>query len=488
MTKFSSFKEQQLIFENFRNFTEDKELKPSDFVNFLLKEAVISSPEKLYIPSHSSEESGFCQFNKDINEYAASSPDALALVLIFVVASQQVAWPSLMAGFDELATFLETPASARQTFISKEGPFEKTWDGLSTGSRETTIIPSKAAPIVIGKTLSIHNIWTNRDQIFAIINPLLQDYNNSSGSRREDAAFDIYKALLGVERLGIPKAAFAMQLIIGRYGCIDSINTQLYSNIIPPGLLDKEGRIMSGDKGNKIFPGFSNLTPKLEKIAASYRDFLHAIEKETKDDVSKQLWNVWCDIVAHKIQMAGEVKGDSEFEVESPVGSGKVKYDYPGKYAKGSDTEKYQQTFKKNVTGQDVSRQHVIIPGFEGGARKLYKENLAEELQNATLDDGTPVCPACLLEVIELADGLIFEAKYHGKTVPLNKPMKGDVKKSKVYVKDPKTGNIKKVNFGDPNMKIKKNIPARRKSFRARHHCDNPGPKTKARYWSCRAW
>jgi hypothetical protein len=81
------------------------------------------------------------------------------------------------------------------------------------------------------------------------------------------------------------------------------------------------------------------------------------------------------------------------------------------------------------------------------------------------------------------------EAKYHGRTVPLNSPMRGDVKKFKVYVKDPKTGNIKKVNFGDPNMRIKKYIPARRKSFRARHHCDtNPGPKTKARYWSCRKW
>jgi len=81
------------------------------------------------------------------------------------------------------------------------------------------------------------------------------------------------------------------------------------------------------------------------------------------------------------------------------------------------------------------------------------------------------------------------EAKYHGRTVQLNKPMQGDVKKFKVYVKDPKTGNIKKVNFGDPNMRIKKSNPARRKSFRARHHCDtNPGPKTKARYWSCRKW
>ena len=80
------------------------------------------------------------------------------------------------------------------------------------------------------------------------------------------------------------------------------------------------------------------------------------------------------------------------------------------------------------------------------------------------------------------------EAEYQGRKVQLNKPMKGDVKKFKVYVKDPKTGNIKKVNFGDPDMKIKKHIPARRKSFRARHNCDNPGPKTKARYWSCRKW
>lgn len=85
-------------------------------------------------------------------------------------------------------------------------------------------------------------------------------------------------------------------------------------------------------------------------------------------------------------------------------------------------------------------------------------------------------------------DEQLDEAKYQGRTVPLGKPMQGDVKKFKVYVKDPKTGNIKKVNFGDPNMRIKKSNPARRKSFRARHNCANPGPRTKARYWSCRKW
>lgn len=108
--------------------------------------------------------------------------------------------------------------------------------------------------------------------------------------------------------------------------------------------------------------------------------------------------------------------------------------------------------------------------------------------EGAHLDDGTLVCEACLEELLESQRTIIEEAKYQGRTVTLNKPMKGDVKKSKVYVKDPTTGNVKKVNFGDKNMKIKKNIPARRKSFRARHNCENPGPKTKAKYWSCRAW
>ena len=113
---------------------------------------------------------------------------------------------------------------------------------------------------------------------------------------------------------------------------------------------------------------------------------------------------------------------------------------------------------------------------------------IEHQLQNATLDDGTPVCPACLMEILELTSGILFEAKYQGRTVTLNKPMKGDVKKSKVYVKDPKTGNIKKVNFGDKNMTIKKNIPARRKSFRARHKCSQKKDKTSAGYWSCKAW
>ena len=84
-------------------------------------------------------------------------------------------------------------------------------------------------------------------------------------------------------------------------------------------------------------------------------------------------------------------------------------------------------------------------------------------------------------------DETIDEAEYQGRKVKLGKPMKGDVKKFKVYVKNPK-GNVVKVNFGQKGVKIKKDNPNRRRSFRARHNCDNPGPRHKARYWSCRKW
>jgi len=87
----------------------------------------------------------------------------------------------------------------------------------------------------------------------------------------------------------------------------------------------------------------------------------------------------------------------------------------------------------------------------------------------------------------EISEEAWASEKNKGKT--LNKPFRtsGGPKKFSVYVKNEK-GNIVKVNFGDPNMEIKRDDPARRKSFRARHNCDNPGPKTKAKYWSCKMW
>ena len=102
--------------------------------------------------------------------------------------------------------------------------------------------------------------------------------------------------------------------------------------------------------------------------------------------------------------------------------------------------------------------------------------------------------------LMETVDEHITEAKFKGKTVTLNKPLRGDSKKFKVYVNSGKKNadgsiKVKKVNFGHggtsakrPTMSIRKSNPKRRKAFRARFNCDKPGPKTMARYWSCKKW
>jgi hypothetical protein len=135
-----------------------------------------------------------------------------------------------------------------------------------------------------------------------------------------------------------------------------------------------------------------------------------------------------------------------------------------------------------------INKQELQIIIKESLQEHLILENELGE-DTSVLEDGTPVCEACLYETVTCGcPDVLEEADYQGRKVPLGKPMRGDVKKFKVFVRDPKTGNVKKVNFGDKKMRIKKSNPKRRKSFRARHNCDSPGPRTKARYWSCRAW
>lgn len=110
---------------------------------------------------------------------------------------------------------------------------------------------------------------------------------------------------------------------------------------------------------------------------------------------------------------------------------------------------------------------------------------MVKSLQSHIADEIDFVC-----ENVDLyGDLIVEESEYQGKKVKLNDPFRtpGGPKKFSVYVRNDK-GNIVKVNFGDPNLSIKRDDPERRKSFRARHNCADPGPKWKARYWSCYQW
>jgi hypothetical protein len=153
----------------------------------------------------------------------------------------------------------------------------------------------------------------------------------------------------------------------------------------------------------------------------------------------------------------------------------------------GKDLMRIRKNQMKKTTPSYKTKKN---QGIMASIEEAYGDN-----HEITLEDNEDFNDVFGVLGYSLCEQDTFEAEYQGRKVKLNKPMQGDVKKFKVYVKDPKTGNTKKVNFGHGGssvkgkaMKIRKSNPKARKSFRARHNCDNPGPKTKARYWSCRKW
>ena len=184
-----------------------------------------------------------------------------------------------------------------------------------------------------------------------------------------------------------------------------------------------------------------------------------------------------------KEELAGVLEGDNLFQNirakrargEAPAKKGDKDYPDEKSWKKATKTEAIKE---EELTDSEEGELKTIKKELEG-ASKMHKGQ-AQRI-GKTIDEDR--------EYYEmLSEGeVIEEAEYQGRKVTLNKPMQGDVKKSKVYVKNAK-GNVVKVNFGDPNMKIRKSNPKARKSFRARHKCKTPGPKWKARYWSCKAW
>ena len=163
-----------------------------------------------------------------------------------------------------------------------------------------------------------------------------------------------------------------------------------------------------------------------------------------------------------------------------------------------------KQHWEGKDVGQEKSWPSRVGPGKQGVAEgsdktftvvyysKKTDRNVTKQIKASSESELWDRLRAKGIDVVSVkeqgvAEGL-SEAKYQGREVKLGKPMAGDVKKYKVYVKDPQTGNIKKVNFGDKKLSIKRDQPSRRKNFRARHRCSTAKDRTSARYWSCRMW
>ena len=188
------------------------------------------------------------------------------------------------------------------------------------------------------------------------------------------------------------------------------------------------------------------------------------------------------------------------------------KYDRDEYILKGKDIDesKYENgTMIKNLKNMKTDAEKILSMDKDDRNSKLKGMDWADDHISTSADDAEEVADFLTTEgnspcwdgyerVPNTKEGekgscrkktykSIQEAEYQGKNVELNKPMKGDVKKFKVYVKND-NGNVVKVNFGDKNMEIRRDNPEARKSFRARHKCDQKKDKTSAGYWSCKMW
>jgi hypothetical protein len=356
----------------------------------LLKEA--AEGPKLTLGPYSEDDSGFCKYNKKINEYAISAPENMAEVLVFVVSSQLVDWPNIYTKFPHLMNWI----------YAHNGMYPK--DAKIVDKKLVGGFPSTFNSIVLGeKARSINAIWKDRDNVFKTLAPIIRKYNQmKSGEEKEEAAFELYQHILKLRHHKIPKGGFAVQLLIGRYGCIDSVNLNVLP--VPEDLLGKDekgqpkikefGKTYSTDPmgpspsafGSTARPdprsAYGILGKSAEDLARMYKDYLLEIGKLAKDNESKILWDKWCDIVAHKINFAG-----TEFDVEDTEGiySGRISSDYARNYDPRTPPASYAYGVRNpTATGMEVSRQHAdLLRGLKGiqERKKMnIKQMILEEL------------------------------------------------------------------------------------------------------------
>jgi hypothetical protein len=199
-------------------------------------------------------------------------------------------------------------------------------------------------------------------------------------------------------------------------------------------------------------------------------------------------------------QLYNSVKkaADSKFSQNSYVKNLWILKEYKkrgGKVSYENKAKPKNSSIQKQISGEEIVVSYCkncdeIVEVAEEALtlENLYVPSAEEYLSAEEIDlDGSEFTELNIDEYFNIE--VVNAAEYQGRKVTLNKPFRtpDGPKKSAVYVKN-QSGKVVIVRFGDKNMSIKKNIPARRKSFRARHNCENPGPVWKARYWACKSW
>ena len=319
----------------------------------LLIEEILDAQGKPYAATVDSEkvkpdsESSFCLHQPEIKKFAMTDSDSMAILISFVFFTMQKEWYEVAYAWDEFMRWvlvqhkkqLKSPSSEWEPY-SNDAIFARMQHGI--GPQATYL----------------KFVWKNKDQIYNDIMEIFQKSPTNTQEEMLDASVKVWYRLLKIPGLNVVKAAFTVQLMLGQLGCIDSINSIVYEPLAPADLFTR-GKTKEGDLKLGISAGKKDgeLTPKGERTAKGYVEFLKALQQVMKGPISKVLWDVWCDIVAEKIKHAGPQSERSPIGITLP--NGKTQNVNP--YAVSSKNEKSIRQYKEknpNVTGYDIGRQH----------------------------------------------------------------------------------------------------------------------------------
>jgi hypothetical protein len=319
-------------------------------------------------------DSGFCEHNPKVNQFAQANPTQMFIVLAFVFFTIQKEWVFVTNYFEDFVKWLFEDAIPKDDWDWRNKSFSMLGAKYGTGKDEkfgvtknkkqemtyqgNVITPEQAKFIKLYKAEDaayIAKIWKNKDRIYDFIMSKL------------DKPEEIYLYIINnISGLGPVKAAFSTQLILGKFGCIDSINQKVYKNVLTqfPNAFDDKGTV---------------------KNANEYLNFLKALEDLYNQDIAKTLWDDWCEIVENRILYANEKGENKQIQISFANGDNVTISGYKIQRGGVKDTSKLMSNAKKqigsNPTGRVVSRDH--LDAVANPAFKKYYESFKSYFEEA---------------------------------------------------------------------------------------------------------
>jgi hypothetical protein len=291
-------------------------------------------------------ESGFCLHNPRINQYAQANSTQMFIVFAFVFFTIQKEWQNVVSVFPEFIEWLFEEAIPSGNYEYAHKPFAKVGGMYGSSKKDETVMQTTKDKKPLYSRLFkkeearyLAKLWERKNEIYDYVMSTIDNPGN------------VYRYIIkNISGLGVVKAAFCTQLMLGQFGCIDSINTKIYKDLIS-----------KHPDAFKYNPETKDYSPNgsLKGIQA-YLDFLDVLEQMYQQKISKVLWDDWCEVVDRKVIVANGKGGKQKITINFPDNQPSVTID---PYKIKSHTAHYMKDLENEIKSSNEPRGHVVSQG-----------------------------------------------------------------------------------------------------------------------------